>query len=425
MLVENTSYPQDPRVRQEAESLARAGHRIEVIVPRRAGQARRESIRGVEVRRFRSVVSQSGRAGLFWEYAVTAPQLNLAAMLALRRGAAVLHLHNPPDLFFPAGALFRVTGRVVVFDHHDLGPELAEVRFGRGPIYLLARLFERLTFAVASHVIAANVSHAEVAQTRGRMRPEHVTVVRNGPDPSWTQRPLSHRPGALEPIQLVYVGNVAPQDGLEGMAEVLAHLRELAPEVRAVLSVIGDGDALPRVKAQMEARGVLEDVRLLGWQPPVRVAELIEAADVGVDPAPSTPLNERSTMIKLMEYMALGKPVVAYDLCETRRTLGDTGALVNRGDARAFAEQIARLARDPEVRMSLGRRARTRARELTWDKSERVLLATYEVLMGGARGSADSHPLDRLQADLTSDMTLSSDEGPGAYADDESPAFGR
>jgi glycosyltransferase involved in cell wall biosynthesis len=398
MLVENAPYPQDPRVRQEAESLADAGHSVCVIAPRRAGQTKRETIRGVEVRRFRSV-KMAGRAGLFLEYAVAASVLNVAAVLALFRGSVVLHLHNPPELFFPTGALFRLVGRQVVFDHHDLSPELAEVLFGRGLLYALARLCERLTFGVSTHVVAANISHAEVAQTRGHKRAEQVTVVRNGPDRSWTERPLNLRRGALESVQLVYVGNVAPQDGLDGMAEVLACLRELTPVVPALLTVIGDGDALPQVRAAMEAHGVSEDVRMLGWQPPACVPALIENADIGVDPAPSTPLNERSTMIKVMEYMALGKPVVAYDLCESRRTLGDAGTLVRPGDARAFAEQIALLARDPVKRMSLARSARERARELTWDNSEPALIAAYGALTHGHRGGRTAG--DPLPADMT------------------------
>jgi glycosyltransferase involved in cell wall biosynthesis len=98
---------------------------------------------------------------------------------------------------------------------------------------------------------------------------------------------------------------------------------------------------------------------------------------VCVDPAPATALNERSTMIKLMEYLALGKPVVAYDLLETRRTVRDAAMLVPPGDVEAFAERIAMLAEDPALRSKLARRARDRSRELTWETSESALLAAY------------------------------------------------
>ncbi len=164
MLLENNPYPHDIRVRQEAESLAAAGHVVEVIAPRGRGQTARESMNGVNVRRYRSLsfVRQDAWAVLL-EYVVAIAALHGAGVRALLRGSTVLHLHNPPDLLFPAGALFRLARRRVVFDHHDLAPELAAVRFRSGLLVSGARLAERLTFGVANHVLAANASHAEIA----------------------------------------------------------------------------------------------------------------------------------------------------------------------------------------------------------------------------------------------------------------------
>lgn len=384
MLLENQPYPQDPRVHREALSLVAAGHTVEVVAPRGDGQPARELLEGVQVRRFRAVnLPALGAAGLLLEYAVAAWALHVAAVRALARGATVLHLHNPPDLFFTAGAMFRLAGRRVIFDHHDLSPELVEVRFGPGLLQRAAALCERLTFAVASHVLAANESHAELAVRRGGKHPRQVTVVRNGPPASWTQMPIRLRPGALGEVRLAYVGSVAEQDGLDGVAGILARLRELAPGVQAQLSVIGDGDGVPEVRAALASHGVSSSVKLLGWVPASRVPELLQEADVCVDPAPPTPLNERSTMIKLAEYMALGKPVVAYDLLETRRTLGDAGLLAAPGDPQAFAERIALLAADGELREQLAERARERARQLTWEHSEAALLAAYGALRNG------------------------------------------
>lgn len=397
MLLENQPYPQDPRVHREAESLVGAGHTVEVVAPRRKGQPARERVNGVEVRRYRAVnLPQLGALGLLLEYLVAAIALHAAALRALARGATVLHLHNPPDMFFAAGAIFRLAGRRVIFDHHDLGPELTEVKFGPGALHRAALIGERLTFAVATDVVAANESHAEIARARGHKRADRVTVVRNGPPPSWTRLPLALRPGALSLVRLAYVGSVGVQDGLDGMASVLACLRELAPELDAELTVIGDGDARAQFEHAANSLGVAASVKLLGWVPAGEVAELLQDADVCVDPAPPTPLNERSTMIKLMEYMALGKPVVAYDLLETRRTLGDAGLLVTPDDPRAFAEQIAVLARDGELRSRLATCARERARALTWDRSEIALLDTYAGLRNGRRGALRSS-LDRAR----------------------------
>ena len=181
MLLENNPYPQDTRVRWEAESLVSAGHRVEVIAPRGRGQASRERLHGVEVRRFRSLSpGRRGVVAILLEYVIAAVALHVAALRALIGGSTVLHLNNPPDAFFCAGALFRLAGRPVVFDHHDLVPELVSVKFGAGPLVGASRVAERLTFAVASHVLAPNGSYAQTAIERGGKRAADVTIVRNG-----------------------------------------------------------------------------------------------------------------------------------------------------------------------------------------------------------------------------------------------------
>jgi glycosyltransferase involved in cell wall biosynthesis len=387
MLLENLPYPQDSRVRNEAESLAAAGHRIEVIAPRGSGQPFREEINGVAVRRF-PTVELSGQSiwAMFVEYVQGVFALHVAAARALLRGATVLHLHNPPDMLFPAGLLFRIAGRRVIYDHHDLCPELVAVKFGTRSLVRCAHICERLTFAVANHVIATNQSYATIAAQRGRKNRSDVTVVRNGPPESWTRLPLTVRDGKLDPIRLAYLGALGSQDGVDGLADILASLRDRTPAVRAELTVIGDGDARPALEAALARCGVTEAVTIVGWVPGDRVPELLQEADVCVDPSPPSPLNESSTMVKVAEYLALGKPTVAYGLRETRRTVGEAGLLVPPGDVRAFADAIASLAEDPGLRRTLSDRARTRARELTWEHSEPALLAAYASFNGAGRG---------------------------------------
>jgi glycosyltransferase involved in cell wall biosynthesis len=167
---------------------------------------------------------------------------------------------------------------------------------------------------------------------------------------------------------------------VEGLAPVLARLGALDPPVDASLTIIGDGDARAALEAELDRHGVADRVNFTGWVPIERVPELLGAADVCVDPAPATEVNERSTMIKIAEYLALGKPVVAYDLLETRRTAAGAALLIPPGDAEGFAQAIAQLARDPELRLRLSRGARERAEELTWEHSERALLGAYAAL---------------------------------------------
>jgi glycosyltransferase involved in cell wall biosynthesis len=271
-------------------------------------------------------------------------------------------------------------GRKVVFDHHDLTPELVSVKFGPGIFVGLAKLAERLTFAAANHVLAANESHAEIARRRGRKARDAISIVRNGPPASWTRLPRHMRDGSLSSVRLAYLGIVAEQDGVDGLARVLAHLRQCAPHVDAHLTIIGDGTARDALERELERCGVAANVTITGFVPREQVPVLLQEADVCLDPAPATMLNERSTMTKVAEYLALGKPVVAYDLLETRRTVGDAALLVQSGDEQGFARQIARLAGDPDLRETLSARARNRARSLTWESSVRSLLAAYAKL---------------------------------------------
>lgn len=380
MLLENNPYPQDVRVRSEAQSLVRAGHAVTVIAPRALGQPRRENVDGVEVIRFRLPDgSTRGGAGFMLEYLIAGLALHRGALRALARGATVLHIHNPPDILFGAGAIYRLAGRRVIFDHHDLFPETVEVKLNSRVAARLARVCQRLTFAVANHVLATNASYAEVARAAGK-RPDEITIVRNGPPSSWTALPSRTRPGKLDEVRLAYLGAMSSQDGVEGLAPVLARVADGAGPIGVHLTLIGDGDARPALEHALSEHGVADCVTFTGRVPPGRVPELLADVDVCVDPAPATDANERSTMTKIAEYLALGKPVVAYDLLEAKRTAEGAALLVDRGDCDAFARAIVRLAREPELRTRLACEARRRAAVLTWEHSERALLAAYESL---------------------------------------------
>lgn len=381
MLLENNPYPQDVRVRSEAESLVRAGHEVTVIAPRVGAQPRAEGVNGVRVVRFGLIDgSTRGAAGFVLEYTMAAVALHREAIRALLHGATVLHIHNPPDVFFLAGVMYRLAGRAVIFDHHDLFPETIAVKLGSRAAAWLAEIAERLTLRVANHVIVTNESYAEVARREGGKRLADITVVRNGPPAAWTRVPLHPRGGPLDEVELVYLGAISAQDGIEGLAPILARLTRGSGSVGARLTIVGDGDARPALTRAFAEHGVLDRVQFAGRVAAARVPEFLQAADICVDPAPATDVNARSTMTKIAEYLALGKPVVAYDLLETRRTAADSALLVAPGDIAAFADAIARIAQDPVLRHDLESRARSRAASLTWEHSERALLAVYERL---------------------------------------------
>jgi glycosyltransferase involved in cell wall biosynthesis len=377
MVLENQPYPRDVRVRAEAEALARAGHRVTVLAPRAPGQARTEEVAGVQVRRFRSIEARRRAAGFMVEYAIAHVQLLRMAALELARGADVLHLHNPPDTLFVAGLLARAVGRRVVFDQHDLFPEVLESRFRRSPLVAVALAAQRAALRTATVVLVTNESQREVAVARGGIPAAAIAVVRNGPPRATLVDEVAVRPGALAHPRLVYVGELGPQDGVLDLPDLLD--RPALAEAR--LTIVGDGAVRPELEAAVAARPALAGrVTFAGRVAHADVPAVLAQADVGIDPAPGTPLNQRSTMIKIAEYLAAGLPVVAYDLVETRRTAGDAALYAPADDAAAFTAHVSELAADPMLRLALARRGRARAEELVWERSERVLLTAYDRL---------------------------------------------
>lgn len=377
MLLENQTYPEDVRVRNEAESLTRHGWQVTVIAPRREGQQARETVRGVRVWRFRLPHAGAGMKGYLAEYAVAHAQLWSRALVRLVRGADVVHLHNPPDTLFPIGLLARGLGKRLVYDHHDLSAELFAEKFGSSRVETVLRAAQWASFRSADAAIVTNESQREVALSNGARDSGDVHIVRNGPRRHTLVETVRPRAGVLADPRLVFVGEIASQDGVADLPALLAH-PDLA---RAHLTIVGDGPDRDELERQFAAAGLSDRVRFTGWVKHEEVAGLIAEADICVDPAPCTPLNHQSTMIKIGEYLAAGRPVVAYELVESRRTARDAARFARAGNSRGFGDLVAELAKDPDRRIALGVRARARAEELVWERSEEVLIRAYATLV--------------------------------------------
>ncbi len=376
MLLENNPYPQDVRVRNEAESLAAAGHEVTVIAPRSRGQARLGRVGEVTVRRYRLPASSGGIGGFLLEYAVAHAQLFTRGILELLRGAEVVHIHNPPDTLFPIGLLARAMGRKVVFDHHDLFPELFAEKFGGSPLVAIAGASQRASLRTATAVLVTNRSQADTALARGVRRPERLTVVRNGPRRATLANAGQPRPGSLVDPHLIFVGELASQDGVLALPELMAK-----PGLeRATLTLVGDGGDRPELSAAFSRLGMADRVEFTGQVEHRRVPELIASSDICIDPAPCSELNHGSTMIKVTEYLAAGRPVVAFGLTETRRTAADAALYAPCGDLDGFAALIVRLAWNGDLRRELAELAIARADQLVWEHSEAELLGAYELL---------------------------------------------
>lgn len=382
MLVENNGFPRDFRVRREAHALRDHGCQVSVVCPREANQRWYEHLDGIEIFRFPPPPGGSGLFSYALEFGyATFAMLMVSLWVALRRGVDVVHAANPPDTLFVVGAVFKLIGKRFVFDHHDLAPEVYLSRFRhrrRDLVYSILKLMERSSYAVADVVIATNESYRQRAINEGRKSPEKVFVVRNGPPLSYQLLPPPE--GLVERAKhlIGYVGTIGPQDGLDCWLRAIHHLVNTFHRHDFLAVIIGDGDAMPALRHLVGELRIEPYVLFTGRLPEREARQYLSAATLCVQPDPSSPLNDHSTMNKLMEYMALGKPTVAFDLPETRISGGNAAVYVSENDEREFARQVARLLDAPDERERMGEIGCQRiGTELAWEFSVPQLVSAY------------------------------------------------
>ena len=385
IIVENLPVPQDRRVWQEARALTEAGRRVSIICPKGPGFERsRETLEGIEVYRH-EVREGSGPLGYFVEYTwALVVELFLALRIYVRTGFRILQACNPPDTIFLIGAFFKLLGVRFIFDHHDLNPELYEVKFQRKDLfYRLVCLAERLTFRTADVAIATNSSYRDIALTRGGISPERSFVVRSCPDLSRFQL----QPARLELKEgnahlVVYLGVMGPQDGIDLFLLSIEHLVKNKSRHDTLFVLIGDGTERDPLKTAAKSRGLDSFVKFTGRLPDSEVGAYFSTADVGVAPDPKNAMNDKSTMNKILEYMGYGLPVVLYDLAEGRRSAGDAALYARPNDPIDFAEKVLTLLDSESLRRELGQRGRKRIEQsFNWETDKQVLLKAYETAL--------------------------------------------
>jgi len=381
ILVENLSVPFDRRVWQECTTLRDAGWRVHVICPQgtKRDTEREIEIDGVRIHRYPLRAATGGPAGYLREYGSA---LWHTWRLARRVGRVdVVHACNPPDLLFLVARRLKRRGAAFVFDQHDLVPELYLSRFDRGEdlLYRAVCRLERLTYRAADVVIATNESYREVAQRRGGKRPEQVFVVRSAPAVDrFRQVPAEPALRRGRRHLLCYLGVMGPQDGVDYALRALASLRDELRRTDWHAVFIGAGDTFDAMVALSRELGLADRVEFTGRIPDEDLVRYLSTADVCLAPDPLNPLNDVSTMNKIMEYLAMSRPVVSFDLREARVSAGDAAVYAPANDESEFAKLIAALLDDPAERERMGRIGRERiAGPLSWERSATALLAAY------------------------------------------------
>jgi glycosyltransferase involved in cell wall biosynthesis len=390
ILVENLPSPFDRRVWQEATTLRDAGYTVSIVCPTGKGCERKfESIEGIDLWRYDLPVEGSGALGYLAEYAIA---LFWSFVLSVRvlfgRGFDVVHACNPPDLFFLIGGFYKLFGRKFVFDHHDANPELYEAKFGKKDFLWRAMVWlEKLTFRTADISIATNESYRRIATTRGGMAPEKVFVVRSGPSLERLKiLPPKNELKRGRKYLVGYVGVMGRQEGIDYLLRAAAHIVYDLGRTDVHFGLVGGGTSLEEMRRLAGELGVAGYVTFTGRVPDAELLTMLSTADVCVNPDIANEMNDISTMNKVMEYMALGKPIVQFDLAEGRFSAGEASLYARRNNAYDLAEKIVSLLENPGRRRAMGEFGRRRVQnELEWRHEAPKLLAAYAALWGLVR----------------------------------------
>jgi glycosyltransferase involved in cell wall biosynthesis len=387
MLVENLPVPADPRVWKEATTLHEAGFQVCVICPKGATKQQESytCIDGIHIYRYQLPATANSGGAYLKEYC-TALLMScwLSVLVLFRHGFDVIHVANPPDIFFLLGCCYRLLGKKYIFDQHDLAPEMFQVKF-KGRMRLLHRLLlmcEWCSYRVAHMVIVTNLSQKWNATDRGGCSPHKVMVVRNGPSLTHLQ-PVAPEPALKRGRKylLAYLGVMGVQDGVENALYALQRLVYRRGRHDVSLVLMGHGDHLPTLQALAHELRLDDYVNFTGWVESKEMARYLSTADIGLCPDLQNGLNEYCTMLKTMEYMAMDKPVVAFDLTETHFSAQEAALYATPNSIEEFTEKIEILLDHEQLRMRLGSYGRSRIETaLSWEQSKEYLLNAYRIL---------------------------------------------
>jgi glycosyltransferase involved in cell wall biosynthesis len=386
IIVENLPCPFDRRVWQEALALRAQGHTVSIICPKGRGYDKGyELLDGIHIHRHPLPVEAESAFGYGLEYLLALlMEFGLALRIALTRGFDVIHACNPPDTIFLIGRFFKAFGKRFIFDHHDINPELYEAKFGRRDVWyrLLCRL-ERWTFATADVSIATNESYRRIAIERGRMAPSKVFVVRSGADLSRVRLLPPRAELRRGKAHLVgYVGVIGKQEGLDLLLQAVAYMRGTLRRDDTHFVIVGDGTELAAIRQMARKLAIDDCIEFTGRIPDGSLWEILSTADVCVNPDRANDMNDKSTMNKIIEYMALGKPIVQFDLTEGRFSAGEASLYARPNDVEDLAVKLCELLDDPERRVHMGAIGRNRVEHsLAWHHQIPQLLEAYQTAM--------------------------------------------
>jgi glycosyltransferase involved in cell wall biosynthesis len=394
IIVENLPVPNDRRVWLEATTLRDAGYQVSVIsITGKNARKYHEVLSGISIYRYPAPPLTKGTISFIFEFSYCWISTFILSIIVLsREGFDIIHACNPPETFWLIALFYKLFGKKFLFDHHDLSPEMYFSRFGRqGLVYKILLLLEKLTFMSADVVITTNETHRQVAIERGKFPPEKVFIVRSGPNHHvFRPHPPDEALKRGRRYMVSYLGVLNPQDGVDLFIQAADYIVHTLQRRDIQFIIMGSGDAEEDLYKLSETLGLNKEVYFTGWLELESITDYLSTSDICVDSMPKSPYSDAATMNKILEYMAAARPIVTFDLVESRISAQDAAVYAYPNDVTDLAKKIVALLEDESQRTRMGKVGRERIEtKLSWEHSEPYLRAAYE-LVKKHRGSQDS-----------------------------------
>lgn len=382
IIVENLPVPFDTRVWNEATTLSSNGYVVSVICPMGKGyEKEREVINGVNIFRYSLPKEGNSVIGYFKEYFYSLwCEYKLAKKVYKEIGFDIIQGCNPPDNIFLIAKAFKKYNVDYVFDHHDICPELYEAKFNKasGILYWCMKKLEELTYKTCIFSFATNKSYKEIAIERGKMNPNKVYILRSGPklERMTIRKPINELKKGYK-YMVGYLGVIGKQEGLEFILECAKYNKEHNNDI--LWAIIGGGPHLDTIIDMANKMNIEDCITFTGRVDDNTMLDYLNTADVCVNSDVYNSMNDKSTMNKILEYMALAKPIVQFDLKEGRYSAQQASLYAKNNDYLDMMNKIRYLLDNPKLRKQMGDYGYDRiVNELSWNHTSKVLLEAYE-----------------------------------------------
>jgi len=373
-MVAYTYYLSDPRVRREAEALAERGDMIDFICLREKKGNPFEVFNGVSLHRlpqgrYRGSGVFAYVMGYFLFFIRSFLKLN---SLYFRQKYDLVHINTMPDFLVFVALIPKIFGAKVVLDIHDLMPELYATKFGlkENHFFILAlRLTEKISSIFSNYVITVTECLYNVLTER-TVKSSKCSVIMNLPDSKIFDRKkilLNCNPGSFN---LIYHGTIVKRYGLDIAIRAFSLIKEKIPNIR--FYIYGKGDALPGLINLVKKLKLKDQIYFSRkFLPLEQMPFLIAKANIGICPRRKSKLTDTALSNKLLEYVAMGIPVIVSRTELTESYFDDSMVkFFKPGNEKELAEAILDLYYHPEKRKELVNNADRFNQKYNWEKEK-------------------------------------------------------